>query len=222
MNESLFILHIAIVVSFGFWALRLGKAALMGWVALQVVLANLFALKQIGFFGFHVVCSDVFTVGSVLGLNLLREYFGKESAKKALWISFFTMVFFVVMSQIHLLYQPSPLDTTQTAYQAILAPSPRLLVASLGVFLLVQQIELRLFGYLKQKWDGVPLILRNGVSITTTQLIDTILFSFLGLWGLVGHLFDVILISFQVKLLLIAMMSPLIHFSKRFVPKEGL
>ncbi|MBS0604361.1 MAG: queuosine precursor transporter [Verrucomicrobia bacterium] len=221
MNESLFLLHVVLVMGFGFGALRMGKAALSAWVALQAVLANLFVIKQICFFGFHVTCSDVFAIGSIFGLNLLREYYGKEAAKKALWSCFFAMVFFVAMAQIHLLYTPSPLDTTHPAFDSILSSSPRLLIASLAVFFIVQQIDLRLFGWIKEKCNRVPLALRNAGSLVATQFLDTVLFSFLGLWGLVASLFDIILVSFLIKLAVIALMTPLIQFSKRFAPHDS-
>lgn len=216
MNESLFFLHILIAFGFGILALKMGKTTLTAWVALQAVLANLFVIKQITFFQFHITATDVFAIGSMFGLNLLREYFGKESAAKALWICFFSMGFFVVMAQIHLLYLPSPYDTTHPAFVTLLSPSWRLLNASIAVFFLVQQIDLRLFSYLKTK--PLPLALRNGICIGSTQFLDTVLFSVLGLLGLVSNLFDIILISFLVKLLIILLMTPLTLFSKRFVP----
>jgi hypothetical protein len=222
MNEILFLFHVIAVIAFGFGALKMGKTALCSWIALQAVLANLFVIKQICFFGFHVTCSDVFAVGCIFGLNLLREYFGQDAAKKALWMCFFAMVFFVVMAQIHLFYLSSPFDTSQPAFEAILSSSPRLLAASLVVSVFVQQIDLRLFGMLKEKFQILPLSLRNAFSVSTTQFLDTFLFSILGLWGLVAHLSDIILISFLIKLLVIALMSPLMHFSKRFVGQEKL
>ncbi len=211
MNELLFFLHIVLVIGFGLFALRMGSAMLTAWVALQAVLANLFVIKQICFFGFHVTCSDVFAIGSIFGLNLLRQYHGQEASKKALWSCFFAMVFFVAMAQVHLFYFPSPFDTAQASFEAILSSSPRLLGASLLVFILVQQIELRLFGALK-----LPLGIKNAVSVGATQFLDTVLFSIIGLWSIVEHLSHIILISFFIKLLVIALMTPLVHFSKRF------
>lgn len=216
MNELLFFLHATLVIAFGFGALRLGAAAITAWAALQAVLANLFVIKQISLFGFHITCSDVFAIGSVLGINLLREYYGKESAKKALWICFYSMLFFAAMAQIHLLYRPSPFDATQESFITILSPSTRLLAASFITYLIVQQIDLRLFGLLKEKCAILPLALRNGLTLSSTQLLDTLLFSVLGLWGIVSHLWEVIAISFAVKVLIIALMTPLISFSRRF------
>lgn len=220
MNEALFLFHVVLVVGFGCVALKMGKGTLSAWVALQAVLANLFVLKQICFFGFHVTCSDVFAIGSIFGLNLLQEYFGKDAARKALWGCFFAMLFFVAMAQIHLFYAPSPWDTSQEAFEAILSSSPRLLLVSLGVFFLVQQIDVRLFGYLKERCPWIPVAFRNGTSLVVTQFLDTVLFSILGLWDLVASLSDIIIISFCIKLAVIALMTPLIHFSKRFAPQK--
>lgn len=217
MNEPLFLLHICMVMGFGVMALKMGRGALTAWIALQAVLANLFVIKQICFFNLHVTGSDVFAIGTVFGLNLLREYFGKEAAAKGLQACFFAMAFFVLMAQIHLFYQPSPYDTTHAAFSTILSPSWRLLFASVAAFFIVQQIELRLFGYLKLKFRSIPLVARNAVSTVSTQFLDTLLFTLLGLWGLVANLSDVILMSFLIKVAVIALMTPLILFSKRFI-----
>jgi hypothetical protein len=222
MNELLFLLHVVLVMGFGFFAFKMGRASLIAWITLQVVLANLFVIKQICFFGFHVTCSDVFAIGSIFGLNLLREYFGKEAAKTALWSCFFAMVFFVAMAQIHLFYTPSPFDTSHAAFDTVLSSSPRLLFASLSVFFIVQQIDLRLFGYLKEKCHRVPLSIRNGSCLILTQFLDTALFSVLGLWGLVASLSDIIIVSFLIKIIVIALMTPFIHFSRRFVHTGAL
>jgi len=221
MNELLFLVHTLLVVGFALFALKMGKAALTAWIGLQAVLANLFVIKQIPFFGFHVTCSDVFAVGCIFGLNLLREYYGQETAQKALWTCFFAMLFFVAMAQIHLAYTPSPFDATQSSFEQILSASPRLLAASLLVFILVQQVELRLFGLLKDRFPILPLGCRNALSVSATQFLDTFFFSILGLWGIVSHLFDVIVVSFVIKLLVIMLMTPLVHFSKRFAARPG-
>ena len=104
MNEVLFFLHLLLIFSFALFALKLGKIFLTTWIAIQAILANLFVIKQICFFHFNITCSDAFAIGSVLGLNLLQEYYDKQSAKKALWAAFFAMFFFSIMSQMHLLY----------------------------------------------------------------------------------------------------------------------
>ena len=216
MNESIFLLHVAVVIAFALGALKLGKEALTTWVALQAVLANLFVIKQMHFFGFTVTCSDVFAIGSIAGLNLLQEYFGKEIAKRAALICFCSMLFFGVMGQIHLLYLPSPEDVTQAAFTLLLSPTPRLLIASIATFFIVQQIDLRFYGLLKKY--SVPA--RGALALCVSQLLDTSLFSLLGLYGIVASLSDIILVSFLVKLAIIGCMTPLTALSKKIVHHE--
>ncbi len=217
INELVICVQILLILGFGWIALKMGKEALIAWICIQGILANLFVLKQIDFWGFSITCSDAFAIGSILGLNLVQEYYGKPAAKKALWCSFFVMAFYVVMTQIHLLFRANPFDTAAGAFQTLLTSSPRLLLASVGVFFITQQIDLRLFSWIQRKGAQFPLWMRSGIVLSVSQLIDTVLFSIFGLWGLVGALGDVILISYGAKLLVIASFSLLIPLMK---PKE--
>ncbi|MGB7977854.1 MAG: queuosine precursor transporter [Chlamydiales bacterium] len=212
MNESIFLLHVLVVLGFVLASLRLGKGALIALISLQGVLANLFVVKQMFFLGFSVTCSDVFAIGGILSLNLLQEYYGKEAAKQAVNISLLTLLFFAFMSQIHLLYAPTVSDTTHGAFQTIFSQSVRIVFSSIGTFYLIQQFDVRFFGLLK---GALPV--RVALSLLSSQLLDTILFSFFGLYGLVESLFDIILVSFLIKCLIIALSSPFVAFSKRFV-----
>lgn len=216
MNEILFFIHILIVFACTLFALRQGKVALSCWVVLSAILANLLVLKQIYFFDLHITATDPLIIGSIVGLNLLREYHGKPAALAALWICFASMIFFVIASQVHLGYNPSPFDTAETAYQHILSPSPRLLIASLVTFLIVQRLDLYLFALFAK----LPLVARNALSLIISQLLDTLLFSFLGLFGLVHSLTHVIIVSFAIKCLIIASSTPIIALSTRFTPKK--
>lgn len=215
MNEFLFLSQVLSCLLFSYGALRLGKSALFVSVTLQAILSNLFVLKQMTFLGFEITCSDSFAIGSILSLNLLREYFGKEVAAKAISTCFFFMLFFVVASQLHLRFYPSPYDLTQGSYRAILESAPRLLVASLATFFLVQRLELRLFGWISRLLPKSRFPLRSSLSLIISQLADTLLFSLIGLAGLVAKLGDIILISFLVKVIIVLLIGPLMSLIGR-------
>lgn len=221
MNEAIFLLHLLAVTGATLFAFRRGKETLIAWVGLQAVLANFFVLKQISLFGYTITCSDSFAIGTIFGINLLREYAGAETANRALTTSFILMGLFIVMSQIHLLYTPSPLDFSQAAYHTLLAPSPRLLFASLFTFALVQKGEVLLFTAIKNRFPRVPFALRNMTSTTLSQMVDTALFSFLGLYGIVSCLTSVMIMSFVTKMLIISLTGPLLAFAKQLAPKTG-
>jgi len=219
MNEWIFFTHLLCMIAFLFAALRIGMVALIVLISLQTVLANLFVVKQIELFGLFVTCSDVFIVGSLLALNLLQEFFGKQAAKKAVRISIFSALFFVAMSQMHLLYHPNSEDVTQTAFVQIFSSTPRIVLASIGVFFLVQQIDLRIFAWLQKIFDGKHLPLRIGISLALSQTIDTVLFSFAGLYGLVASILAIIVVSLPIKFLSIACSAPFTALCRKFVRK---
>jgi uncharacterized integral membrane protein (TIGR00697 family) len=219
-NEILFFIHIFLVIGLVLGSLRMGKNALISMIVLQAVFANLFVVKQISLFGFSVTCSDVFSIGGILGLNLLQEYHGRSEANTALKASFFGLLFFMVMSKVHLLYTPLAADTTQEAFIQILSHTIRISCASIGVYFVVQKLDLRLFQFLQSLFGKSYLPLRIGISLVLTQFLDTILFSFFGLYGLVVSLFDVIAVSFLLKCMIISCSSFFVAFVKKVEKKN--
>ncbi len=217
MNEIIFFTHIFFIIAFLFGALKIGKEALSAYVILQAIIANLFVVKQITLFQKEVTCSDVYMVGSILGMNLLQEYFGKDTAKKTMWITFYCMIFFSLTSYIHLGYIPSKHDTTHQAFFSILSQAPRIFLASVATFFLVQKFDILFFGILKKMAQDRYLTLRIVVSLVLSQLLDTALFSFLGLYGIASSMFDIIVLSFSIKLIVIFTLAPFVKLSKRFV-----
>lgn len=214
MNEVLFFIQIFIIVVFASVALRMGKEALTAWVAIQALIANLFVLKQITLFGFDVTASDAFAIGSLLGINFLQEYSGVEKARRATWICFFFMLFFVAVSHVHLLYQPSLYDTSQSSFVQILSLAPRLLSASMAVFFVVQWVDIKFFSFLKNRFPNFGFATRALIALVFSQFLDTFLFSFIGLYGMVVSVVNVIAVSFIVKLSVIFCMTPLLKWAK--------
>lgn len=204
MNELILLIQIALVVVTSVLAARVSKEALFVLISLQAVIANLLVLKQVYLFGLHVTCSDAFAIGSILSLNLLQERFGREESQRATWLCFGSMLFFALSTQIHLLYTPSDFDTMHVHYTELLQPAPRLFLASITSFFLVQQFDIRLYAFLKNRLSGWRWGSRSTLSLLASQFLDTLLFSILGLWGLVDSLPQIFLFSYLMKVLIIA------------------
>ncbi len=223
MNECIFLFHIIIILAFTLISFRLGKTALGSWICIQALCANLLVLKQVVLFGLHVTCSDVFAIGGILSLNLLQENYGPKVAQKIIKQCLCFMLFFAVLSQIHIFYIPSDQDSTQSAYQLLFAPAPRLLFASLLTFFIVQKIDVLVFARLKARMPSASFALRTSLSLLFSQLLDTILFTCIGLYGLISSVFDMIILSFLIKALVIATLFPLTSLSKKWIqPKDPL
>lgn len=214
MNELIFSFYILIVSSATLGALWLGSHALVTLIALQWVLANLFVTKQIILFGLTVTASDALAVGATLCLNLLQEYYGKTLTRQAIVISFCATIFYTILSLLQILYYPAPQDTAHEHFCALLNPMPRIIIASMITYLVVQMLDYRIYGFLKHALPHQSLVFRNYISIGVTQLIDTILFSFLGLYGMVASLASIIIVSYTIKVVSLLCVAPFVALSK--------
>lgn len=220
MNELIFLIHSTLIAFSALGAAYIGKEALTAFVAITCIVANLFVIKQITLFGLHVTATDAFIIGGVLALNLLNEYFGRESARKALWIAFGASILVAVLTHIHLRYLPNQFDISHHHFVQLLSATPRIVLASLFSYLVSQQCENTLYTFLKVRLNNNYFVIRNYLSMSVTQLIDTILFSFLGLYGIVGNIGTIILVSYGIKILAIFIISPLSWFSKWFMKRK--
>ncbi len=207
MNELIFILQVVAVVGAVMVGRRLDKEALMVLAVLLAVFANFFVLKQIDIMGWTVTCADAYVVGHLLCLNWLQQEYGKAFANKTVQLSFGAMLVFAILSQIHLIFVPSSVDVTQEHYQALLGIAPRLLLASLATFYLVQRLDIYLFGKILDWMPQTAWKIRSAISLLISQAVDTLLFTLLGLYGVVDNWLAIFWMSFVVKCAVIGLMA---------------
>jgi len=222
VNVFLLFVQIILVCSLTLFALKLGKEALSSFLPLLAICMNLFVVKQITLFGLQITCSEGLAVGYLLGFNLMQEFFGKEAAKKIIWLTFLSSTTFILLSQLHLLFVPNSFDSSQNHFAALFPLLPRLLIASLLSFLVVQLIDLTFFTYLKKRWRNKHLTSRISISLLLSQALDTLLFSFLALYGVVESLFHVIFFSFFIKVVVIFFSTPCATIAKRISGREQI
>lgn len=218
-NEILFIMQTCTMGLFALMCLRLGQTALACFVTISCILANLFVVKQITLCSLTATASDAYSIGAVLGLNLIQEYYGKEKAQKTIAVSFVLLIFYCIVSQFHLAYNPCLSDSMAPHYQAILSFMPRIILASLLVYATIQYSDAWLYSTLKKLSSGRYLIARNIITLSASQLLDTILFSYIGLYGIVDNIGEIIIVSYAIKLAAIALAMPFIALSKKIVSR---
>jgi queuosine precursor transporter len=216
INAYIFIIQTTIISFASLMALSFGSAALVAFICMQCLLANIFVLKQISLFGLNATAADGFSIGATIGLNLLQEYYGKAIARKTISINFFLLAFYALISQIHLWYTPSAFDTTQSHFITLLSIMPRIVMASFTAFFVSQWIDYMLYGWLRTIWNSRWLVVRNYSSTLVSQLVDTILFSLLGLYGLVESVSHIIIVSYTVKVIAVLCAVPFVTLSKKF------
>lgn len=218
MNELIFLTYLITIAISAYTALRLGAHALVALMSLLAVLANLFVSKQIILFGFQATASDALAVGVTICLNLIQEYYGKITARKAITTSFICLLAYTAFSKLHLLYTPALADGMQIHFEPILAIMPRITIASLFTFFIVQHLDATLYGFIKKSLPKTSFTFRNFISTSITQFIDTVLFSFLGLYGIVNTISSIIMISYSIKLITIFILVPLVKMGLQIFP----
>lgn len=221
MNILILFLHILIIGGITLFALRLGKEAMIAWLALLAVTSNLFIFKEISFIQWSATATDSLAVGYLLGLNLIQEFFSQKLARRAVWIAFFTTQAFLILSFIHLAYLPHPEDSMQESYLTLLYPTPRIFIASIFSFFVVQFFDLTLLAYLRRKTQGKYFPGRALVTSFLSEALDTVLFTLLALYGTYNALGEIMGVSLVIKILSLLFIAPFLAFAKRIRPKNS-
>lgn len=222
INEIIFFLNILVISFFTLIALKLGKEALVTLISVQWVLANLFLIKQITIFGLNATSSDALVVGSTIGLNLLNEFYNKQIAQKAILIGFSISIFYAIVAILQISYTPSISDFMHEHFYFILKPVPRIVLASMFSYVFSQELNWSIYSLLKKYAEHTPMCIRNYFSIAVSQLLDTILFAFLALYGLVENITEIIIVGYGIKLTVTAFSVPIASLSKYIQKAEDV
>ena len=204
------IMFISFIVSLLAW---FSKEALIAFTALMMVLANIFVLKQTILFGLQATSADALAVGSFLGFNLLQEWYGSSISRTTIAITFILLFTYAVLTQFHLLYQPSLIDQTHYHFTMLLSSAPWLVGGSILIWTLSQIIDYMLFGMLKTLCNHRFFTLRNYIAVGLSQMVDTFLFTLYLQWlGVIKQVAPVFIISFAIKFIITLIASPLVSF----------
>jgi queuosine precursor transporter len=220
-NEFIFLLHAGTIMTAVLAAVWYGKEALIAFVCICSILANFFVIKQITLCGFEVVSTDVFALAGLIGITLIQEFFGEGLARKAIVLNFALLIFYFAMTQFHLWYLPNQFDVTQLHFAALLAPTFRIISASLVSYLITQLCLVGITRCTTYLTKGSHFTTRTIISIALAQLVDTILFSFLALYGMVHTIGHIIVISYSIKLIALVCATPFVMLARRMGTSSG-
>lgn len=189
-NESLIILSFLIIYGGTVLFYRLfGKAGLLAFSVLATILANIEVLILVDAFGVEMTLGNVLFASTFLITDVLSENHGRKYANKAVIVSTVCSVIFILISQSWLLYTPSANDWASGAFRTIFSSTPRIVCASLSVYLISQLTDVWLYHKwwdLCKKWFGDSrkgLWIRNNGSTMVSQLLNTVLYTIFAFYG---------------------------------------
>jgi len=229
VNEFWFFVEVFFVLSLNVFAFVLGKRWLFAIVCIEIVLMNIFVLVQFKLFGFDVTGGNVLYAGVFLSTDLVSEYWGKKDAKKLVLMGFCVSAFYIFLTQIFVRFTPNDFDGgMMNNLKSVFLFSPRIVFASMFSYLIVQNYDIFIFSFLKKKFSGKFLWLRNNVSTISSQFLDTFIFTVFGLLqfsflnGILSSdvFVSVLIATFIIKFIVSVLDTPFIYFGiylkKRF------
>lgn len=208
-NVGCFLLQLFMLAGGLGGALLLGESALVAFLFLQMVLANLLVLKLVMLFGLEVTACDAFAISALIAMNLLRQYYGPEVAFRAVATTLFLTVLTVAILAMHNSWIPAPHDVMHDRYVALLSPVLSVFLASLAVSAVVLLLDASLFHVLSLGFVKASLWNRMVVSILLSQAVDTFLFTLLALGPWVVDFWSLFLWSYAVKVVTVLVLVPM-------------
>ena len=238
-NEILYLLQTVVGLAFTLIAFRLGKHWLYGYIAVCIILANIFVTKEITLFGLTATGGNVVYGAIFLTTDILAEHYGKRAARRAVFIGFFVSLFYVVMSQFMAAFpinpnseNPEMAKTISEGMGAIFSFAPSIILASMTAYLVSQLHDIWAFHFIKMKTKGKLLWLRNNCSTWVSQMIDSVIFCLLAFLVfpkiMLGSEFvkelpviiEIILSTYILKILVAVIDTPFIYLSYVVKPAE--
>ena len=231
MNELLLVVSVVFIYGVVLLSYQLfGKAGLYATSAIATVFANIEVLIRVNAFGMEQTLGNVLFASTFLVTDILSECEGKKAANKAVYIGLFATLFFLGLSASWLCFVPSASDTLLPSFRAIFTATPRIVGASLIVYVVSQIFDVWLY----HKWWAFTekrfgdkkkfLWLRNNGSTLVSQLINSLLFTVLAFAGTCsfGMLMSIFGSGYIIFVFTSLLDTPILYLARRHKTRQEL
>lgn len=223
---SIFVIYGGVVAFYRFF----GKAGLLAFNVLATILANIEVLMLVNAFGIEMTLGNVLFASTFLITDIMSENHSRKDANKAVIISTMASVMFIFISQMWLLYTPSANDWACPSIRYIFTSTPRIVCASLVVYLISQLVDVWLY----HKWWGLcrryfkderkGLWIRNNGSTLISQFLNTALYTFLAFYGTysIQTLISIFISSYIIYFFTSVLDTPFVYWCRKINEKHNL
>ena len=244
-TESMLAIELVVVFSLIPVMLRFfGAPGMFIFIAVGILAANIQVLKaaSFAFYAAPIPLGTVVFSATYVATDVLTEYYGRATARKAVWLGFAAMLMMTVMMLLVMGYQPMTAEAAAESgmgwalpnHDHILAlylPQITLLIAGLSSYLISQLNDIFVFQKIRQ-WTGRgQLWVRACGSTAVSALVDNTVFSTLAWYvfpKLLGQpavdvytlVFTFILGTYWIRLVMALLEAPSIYAARYFLPEE--
>ena len=140
-----------------------GKEGLIGYMAVATILAEIGVVKSVNMLGLSATLGNVLFASNFLVTDILTECYGEKEAKKGIKYAIFSVILFIIIMQVMLLFKPNNLDFAQESMKTIFGLVPRISIASIVMLALSNILDVKLYSWLKKKTNGKYMWFRNNI-----------------------------------------------------------
>ncbi|WP_022820051.1 queuosine precursor transporter [Fusobacterium russii] len=210
---------------------KFGKIGLYIWVPISTILANIQVVILVRLFGMDATLGNILYAGGFLVTDILSENYGREEAKTAVKIGFFSLISMTALMQVAILF--TPLDIPEglelfNGVKSIFSLMPRLAAASLIAYLISQFHDVWLYETIKNKLPTTKYLwLRNNGSTLISQVLDNLIFTTIAFYGVYPFavLVQIFVSTYIIKMIVAICDTPFIYlaeylFRKKLIPDK--
>ena len=201
-----------------------GKEGLFVWVAVGTVIANIQVTKSVELFGITATLGNVLFASIYLATDILNDRYGRQVAKKAVWLGFSSAIIMTILMTISLQFHPATNDIAQQSLETLFGIVPRIVLGSIVAYIIGQYVDVYLFNLIKKRFSSDrTFIVRAYGSTVFSSIIDTALFTLIAFTGLMpgNVLFEIFMTTYLFKLLSTIFNIPFGYWAKLFHKEEA-
>jgi queuosine precursor transporter len=192
-----------------------GKSGLLVWIGMATVVANIQVLKQVEMFGITATLGNILYGTIFLATDILNEKYGREEAKKAVWLGFFTLFTTTILMQIALQYIPAESDFAQPALESLFSIVPQIAAGSLIAYIISQNCDVWLYNVIRKRLPNQKYLwIRNNGSTMISQLVDTLIFCSIAFYGTPFNTWlEILFTTYFIKFLVAGIDTPFMYLA---------
>lgn len=179
--------------------------------------SNIMAGKLMDFAGFAVPAGVIAFPISFAITDIVNEIWGKKDARTVVWLGFASSIAFSLFIMLAIALPAAPFWDLQPAFASVLGSVPRVAIGGLAAFLVSQNTDVWIYHKLKEMHGEKYLWVRNNVSTTFSQLLDSAIFITIAFFGTMplDAMLIMILTQWVVKILLALVDTPFVYWGVR-------
>ncbi|MBQ3307363.1 MAG: queuosine precursor transporter [Bacilli bacterium] len=192
------------------------KEGLYVWLSIATILANITVCKMIDIFNFTTSLGNVLFASTFLATDIMSEKYSKNDAKKGVYLSIFSGITFVIISQLTLLFIPSSDDVVNSSMLNLFSISIRTMTASMFMFFVSNMADIHLYNKLKEKYPD-KLWLRNNISTILCNCIENYFFNTLAFIGIfpMSVIISIATTTTIIEIIIAICDTPFLYLSKK-------